>query len=234
MRIQKRQRFRVRFAYTCSALRIGWASRKFSATCIEKMLHTADMSEPHQRLREARLRAGYKTAADAARRLNVPYGTYSGHENGNRGIKRDEYLRYARIFGVDVGWLLQGTENRNPDEWKQLLGVPCAGSIGDLPNGLLNQDSQLRDHPFVIRMNYFPDDCFYVAVMGSYARNFVRRGWALLIEDAYYPINQRHEGELCFCKRGDDVFLYEIISVNSDGTCDIENCSGEFMKNHTN
>ena len=61
------------------------------------------------RLRAARERAGFATAADGARRLNVPVATYSGHENGSRGLKREVAARYAKAFGVTPEWLLFGS-----------------------------------------------------------------------------------------------------------------------------
>lgn len=70
-------------------------------------LHLARMDR-HGRLRLARERRGIKSAADAARLLGIPYGTYSGHENGGRGIKDEDVLRYAKAFRVSPGWLAYG------------------------------------------------------------------------------------------------------------------------------
>jgi len=72
----------------------------------------------NQRLRMARERAGYSSAADAAARLSVPYGTYSGHENGGRNVKRADVARYAAAFGVSCEWLEFGSGSApkiNPD-----------------------------------------------------------------------------------------------------------------------
>lgn len=63
----------------------------------------------NQRLRAAREAAGFKTKADAARAAGVPYPTYAGHENGARGaFKLDEAATYARVFRVNIEWLLTG------------------------------------------------------------------------------------------------------------------------------
>lgn len=58
-----------------------------------------------ERLRQARIRAGFESAAAAARSLQMPYATYAGQENGVRGFGRDYVLRYAAHFGVDPAWL---------------------------------------------------------------------------------------------------------------------------------
>jgi len=63
---------------------------------------------PGQRLREARIAAGYETAADAAEAMGVPRSTYVQHENGSRGYPANRAARYARFFGVSPEWLLYG------------------------------------------------------------------------------------------------------------------------------
>lgn len=61
-----------------------------------------------ERLKLARTKRGLETALAAAQRLGVPYGTYSGHENGSRGIKDEDLKRYAEFFRVPLGWLAFG------------------------------------------------------------------------------------------------------------------------------
>lgn len=62
----------------------------------------------HDRLRLAREQRGFDSASEAAEALGVPYGTYSGHENGSRGITRSNAARYAAFFGVSPAWLEHG------------------------------------------------------------------------------------------------------------------------------
>ncbi len=71
------------------------------------LFHSAVM-ERHERLKLARERAGYKTAKLASTALGVPYGTYSGHEAGSRGIKTLELQQYAKRFRVSLNWLAFG------------------------------------------------------------------------------------------------------------------------------
>ncbi|MCO5157543.1 MAG: helix-turn-helix domain-containing protein [Aquamicrobium sp.] len=65
--------------------------------------------ELHERLVAAREHAGYKTATEAAAAIGVPYGTYSGHENGASGFRADKGELYARRFKVRFEWLMRGT-----------------------------------------------------------------------------------------------------------------------------
>lgn len=66
------------------------------------------MTDPSERLRIARLRAGYETAKDAAEALGFPVSTYLGHENGSRGISAKKAEIYARKYKVREQWLLYG------------------------------------------------------------------------------------------------------------------------------
>jgi DNA-binding XRE family transcriptional regulator len=72
----------------------------------------------HNRLKQARIEAGYETATDAAQALNVPPGTYLGHENGTKGLRRTVAERYADFFRVRRAWLLlgEGTPTRQPTQ----------------------------------------------------------------------------------------------------------------------
>lgn len=80
--------------------------------------------EMHERLRQARTRAGFQTASDAARRFGWAESAYRHHENGTRGFKMDAAQRYARAFRVPVDWILfgKGTGTKKP--------VPVVGIIG--------------------------------------------------------------------------------------------------------
>ena len=66
------------------------------------------MSDPAERLRIARLRAGYETGKEAAEALGFPVSTYLGHENGSRGYPAKKAEIYARKFKVREQWLLYG------------------------------------------------------------------------------------------------------------------------------
>jgi hypothetical protein len=63
-----------------------------------------------ERLKQARLKRGFRSARTAAEYLNIPYGTYLGHEGGTRGIKEADLVRYASAFRVTASWLAFGQE----------------------------------------------------------------------------------------------------------------------------
>lgn len=84
---------------------------------------------PADRLRAARLRAGYKSATKAAEALKVPGGTYAGHENGSRAFDSETGQQYANAFRVRVAWLMFGEQPASLqadmiDEVREMVRVP--------------------------------------------------------------------------------------------------------------
>ena len=85
----------------------------FALSDCKRLLHNHSryrdrMTDPAERLRIARLRAGYETGKDAAEALGFPVSTYLGHENGSRGYPAKKAEIYARKFKVREQWLLYG------------------------------------------------------------------------------------------------------------------------------
>lgn len=68
---------------------------------------------PADRLRRARLAAGFRTAAGAARKFGWEQPAYRSHDNGARTFGRDRAEVYARAFSVSAAWLMALSENRD-------------------------------------------------------------------------------------------------------------------------
>jgi hypothetical protein len=86
------------------------------------------MSTVGERLKQARLQAGYGTAADAARALDEHRQNVRDHEADRRGVSPEMAARYARRYGVSRDWILFG----GPD-MKRAAGegsVPIVGFVG--------------------------------------------------------------------------------------------------------
>jgi hypothetical protein len=88
------------------------------------------MSEPHERLREARIAAGYETAAAAATAMGIRVPTYTHHENGRNSLSRSG-PRYASFFRVSLEWLLTGK------------GSMRGGCPAEEPKGLSERQTQI-------------------------------------------------------------------------------------------
>lgn len=78
------------------------------------------MTSIADRLREARIEAGYKTATDAAKAFGWNENSYRSSENGQRAPGRATAVKYARAFRVAVDWLLTG---RGPKKTTHGLGA---------------------------------------------------------------------------------------------------------------
>ncbi len=74
-----------------------------------KTLYAWHMPDAAERLRIARLRAGFTTGKEAAEAMGFPVSTYLAHENGSRGYPAPKASTYARKFKVPEVWLLYGT-----------------------------------------------------------------------------------------------------------------------------
>ena len=61
---------------------------------------------PAEILRAARIARGFASAAEAARHFGWSEVTYTSHENGIRGIRKDAAEKYGKAFGIDPATLL--------------------------------------------------------------------------------------------------------------------------------
>lgn len=120
-----------------------------------------DMETPNQRLKLARIRAGYESASDAARALGLPLATYIQHENGYRGFPVKRAPTYARKFKVSEEWLLYGKGQSAPPSSEPselelaamlsdaMMEIPVGTKLGEWPRlvaGLLHiQLTRFRD-----------------------------------------------------------------------------------------
>jgi hypothetical protein len=91
--------------------------------------YASDMTTPNQRLKQARIAAGFASAVDAADALSIPRSTYIGHENGHRGFPAARVPQYAKKFKVSEEWLLYGKGAKAPEPSEALISL-----VVTLPN----------------------------------------------------------------------------------------------------
>jgi len=80
------------------------------------------METAGDRLKWARINAGFESASDFARHHGLGAGGYRHHENGTRPIRVHVAKIYAKLLNIDPAWLLTGS------------GQPQKG-LSLLPNG---------------------------------------------------------------------------------------------------
>lgn len=81
-------------------------SRKVNTPRIDKGAISRRMDEKAERLREARIKAGFDSATEAAEAFGWGVAGYRHHENGTRSYGADKAKQYGRAFKVKPGWLL--------------------------------------------------------------------------------------------------------------------------------
>ncbi|MEO0975995.1 MAG: helix-turn-helix transcriptional regulator [Pseudomonadota bacterium] len=99
------------------------------------------MTDVHERLKEARIAAGFATVQEACEAFGFKYPTYAGHENGQRGMKADAMARYARAYNISVEWLLTGKKSAlSPSSDDPFLTVPIYDIRASAGAGALVED----------------------------------------------------------------------------------------------
>lgn len=93
----------------------------------------------HQRLKAARLQAGFDSASGAAQAYGWTVSTYLSHENGSREVHWDHIQRYARAYRADPVWILTGESGDRsgsltpvPAPITAALGLPADATIEDV------------------------------------------------------------------------------------------------------
>lgn len=103
-------------------------TRRFSqCTSNNDLRYRNGMTTPADRLKAARIKAGFKSATAAAKAFGWTESTYLGHENGSRGLQIDAAQRYSRAFRVSWNHLMTGTKDEASEGSP---GTPVLGHLG--------------------------------------------------------------------------------------------------------
>lgn len=180
----------------------------------------------HDRLREARVAAGFDTAADAARAWGWRIPTYQAHENGNRGVPSKKVRLYAGAFKVNPMWLLTGEGDQDIPKYAGIKGKIGAGAQ-ILPG---DNDSDLSRE--LLPPSAPTDSMIGFHVMGDSMYPVYRDGDIVFVGDQFVDIDQfvgrecavqEHDGP-CYLKtieRGSTEDRYNLISYNAPPIRDV-------------
>lgn len=149
------------------------------------------MGESSERLREARIRAGFKSARKAANRFNWKYSTYASHENGQTDVPPDMAREYARAFKTSAGWLLTG-EGSATVETVPIVGIAGASADGGISYEF--ESGELGEAPTVPSGT---KRTVAVEVRGDSLRGRVEDGWLVYYDNRQEPLTEDMAGELC-------------------------------------
>jgi transcriptional regulator with XRE-family HTH domain len=182
------------------------------------------MTDPNERLRQARIDAGYSTAQDAAAAMGIPYPTYAGHENGTTGMRASVAERYARKFRVSLDWLLTG-------RGAPIRTVPIAGKAGAGPFGTVAfAESDGNFGEAEAPLNATPAT-LGLEVEGESMRGIAENG-SLIFYDERQPPNETHIGELCICWLEDERVLVKYPYLSREpGLWNLESTTATTLRN---
>lgn len=112
-----------------------------------------------ERLKQARIEAGYLTAKSFSERNNVKISTYALHEASTRSMSFEIIEHYAKLLEINASWLLTGI---GPKSAKQIRSVPIIDwiEVPLFPKGILLEtkkhtysDKDLSPHSFALIVN---------------------------------------------------------------------------------
>ena len=164
------------------------------------------------RLRHARIAAGFSSGAEGAARAGVNYYTYAQHENGTRDFPAKKAELYARAFNVDVSWLLygKGTARREPKKGE----VPVVGYVGAGAAMNLYSDGQ-GPFDYVAAPSGSSAETVAAEIRGDSLGTFFNQ-WLVFYDDVHSPVSDNLIGELCVCGLPDGRVLIKKIQRSKD------------------
>lgn len=190
---------------------LHWWGRQVNAYRVASTPNVARM-DAHERLRQARVNAGFANMADAARRFGWEITTYRGHENGSRGIKRPSAEAYARAYRVPVAWLMFGEGEPTKK------GVPLVGYVGAGAEVFPVDDGGALD--WIDPMPGIGPEAVAVRVRGNsmFPRYF---DGDVLIYDQHIPVRKAN-GQECVVRLTDGRVYVKTVRCHASGLVTLE------------
>lgn len=163
------------------------------------------MSEPYERLQQARRAAKFETPTKAAEAFGWKASTYRSHENGTRGLRSAAATKYGKAFHVPAEWLLFNRGKGTPVEPApagptiNLVGYVGAGAEAFFEAG------QLGD----VEPPITADTTVAVEIRGtSLGKAFDR--WIVFYDDVRRPVTSDLTGRLCIVGLSDGRTMIKI------------------------
>lgn len=140
------------------------------------------MEERHDRLRKARIAAGFERPAEASRRFGFNENSYRAHENGNAPFSYKAAKDYASAFRVRVEWLMDAKGSMR-DETPL---VRIVGRVGANPDGSVIYVTGQETYDQVPPPPGASPDCVALEVVGDSQLPIIENG-SILFVDRQHP-----------------------------------------------
>jgi DNA-binding XRE family transcriptional regulator len=170
--------------------------------------------ELQDRLKKARIEAGYESAAKAARAFGWTPSAYTHHENGTRGVSPDLAREYAKAFRKPVEWLLYGTAPKKAANDDKPRTVELVGYVGaGAETHFFSDQGKIDDVPAPEGAS---DETVAVEIRGESLGPLFDR-WLVFYDDVRRPITQDLIGKLCVVGLSDGRILIKQIKKARGG-----------------
>lgn len=184
------------------------------------------MDERHDRLRKARLHAGFTGPGEAAQRFGWLGNTYKSNENGNAPFSFKKAKVYAEAFGVRPEWLYDGAGEMVNDTDERL--VPIIGRVGANPDGTLLLAMGDRGMDLVPIPPGGSAKSVAVLVQGHSMPDIAEDGALIYFEDQRTPPSEEMIGRVVVVETEDhEVMVKRLLRGSKKGLYDLESVIGE-------
>ena len=162
------------------------------------------MGERHDRLRQARIAAGFARASDAAARFGWNENTYKSNENGAAPFSFRKAREYAQAFAVRAEWLYDETGLGGAEPMVRIIGRVGADAEG----AVIQTDGQEGWDMVPVPPGGSPD-AVALEVTGHSMRAVAEDGSLIYFEDQRNPPTPDMVGYYCIVELEDGRVLFK-------------------------
>ncbi|THD60320.1 S24/S26 family peptidase [Phenylobacterium sp.] len=187
------------------------------------------------RLKEARMSCGYKTAAAAVAAFRWNANTYGSNENGNAPFSFRRAKVYAEAFGVRAEWLYDGVPPKSGQAGRTARGgraperlVPIIGRVGADPEGGVLFASGQAAGDLVPIPPGGTDRAVALLIAGHSMRGLADDGGLIYFEDQRTPPTPDMLGHVVVVETDtDEVLVKRLLRGSKANRFDLESIVGE-------
>lgn len=192
------------------------------------------MDERHDRLRQARIAAGFKTQAEAVRRFGWNPNTYKSNENGNAPFGFDQGREYARAYKVNPEWLYAASGPMKADDNL----VPIIGRVGADTEGRVVRTLAQAANDMAPAPTGATSKSVALEVDGHSMRGFADDGALVYFENQHTPPTEDMLGEVVVLQIAtgehdsddEDVLVKRLLRGSREGLYDLESIVGPTLR----
>jgi len=181
------------------------------------------------RLKQARLEAGFETAAGAADAHGWNRNTYASNENGNASFSYRRAREYGEAFGVIPTWLYEGSGPMRPsdDEAAAPIMVRIVGNVGANPDGTILYATGQDGGDLVPLPPGGTERAAALRVVGHSMQGLADDGALIYFEDQHTPPTADMLGHVVVVETAsDEVLIKRLLRGSKPGLYDLESVAG--------